>query len=71
MSIAAALAAARTNAGFSQAEVARRLGVDQSAVSFWESGKNLPRTSMLVKLADLYCCSIDELLGRSAGRDSA
>lgn len=64
MNIAAALAAARVNAGFTQTEAARRLGVDQSAVSFWESGKKRPRAVMLVKLADLYCCTIDELFGR-------
>ena len=69
MNIAAALAAARADAGLSQAEVARRIGVDQSAVSYWESGTNIPRASMLVKLADLYCCTIDELFGR--GQDSA
>ena len=63
---AAALTTARTNAGFSQTEAARRLGVDQSAVSYWESGKNIPRVSMLVKIADLYCCSIDRLLGRNS-----
>lgn len=71
MNIAAALAAARINAGLTQTEAARRLGVDQSAVSFWESGKKHPRASMLVKIADLYCCSIDELMGRSAGQNSA
>lgn len=71
MNIAANLAAARKNAGFSQHEAARRLGVDQSAVSFWESGKRIPRVAMLVKISDLYCCSFDELMGRSAGQDSA
>ena len=71
MNIAAALSAARANAGLTQTEAARRLGVDQSAVSFWESGKKFPRASMLVKMADLYCCSIDELMGRGAGQNSA
>lgn len=71
MNIASDLAAARTNAGFTQTEAARRLGVDQSAVSYWESGKNIPRASMLVKMADLYCCSIDRLVGRSVGQNSA
>ena len=71
MNIAPALTAARTNAGLSQTEAARRLGVDQSAVSYWESGKNIPRASMLVKMADLYCCSIDQLMGRDAGQNSA
>ena len=71
MNIAAALATARNNAGLTQTEAARRLGVNQSAVSFWESGKRLPRASMLVKMSDLYCCSIDKLMGRDAGQDSA
>lgn len=64
-------AAARINAGLSQGEVARRLGINQSTVSYWESGKKLPRGTTLVKLADLYCCTIDELMGRNVGRDSA
>ena len=71
MNIAAALATARKNAGFTQTEAARRLGVDQSSVSFWESGKKLPRASTLVKLANLYGCSIDKLMGYGTSRDSA
>lgn len=63
--------AARERAGMSQHEVARRLGINQSSVAYWETGKNTPRASMLVKLADLYCCSIDELMGRASGRSSA
>lgn len=62
-------AKARTNAGLSQSEAARRLGVDQSTISGWEIGKSTPRGAMLVKVADLYCCTIDELFGR--GQDSA
>lgn len=64
-------ATARTKAGLTQTEVARRLGIDQSTVAYWETGKNTPRASMLVKLADLYCCTIDELMGRSASQNSA
>ena len=63
--------AARKRTGMSQAEVARRLDLDQSSVAYWETGKRLPRASLLVKLADLYCCTIDELMGRSPSRDSA
>lgn len=62
-------AQARIKAGLSQTEVARRLGIDQSTVSYWESGKKIPRASKLAKLADLYCCTIDESFGRS--QDSA
>lgn len=64
-------ASARARVGLSQYEVARRLGVDQSSVSCWELGKRMPRAAMLVKLSELYCCIIDELMGRDAGKDSA
>lgn len=53
---------ARERAGFTQRQVADKLGIDQSAVSLWETGKTAPRASILVKLSALYCCSIDELL---------
>lgn len=53
---------AREKIGLTQKEVAEKMGVDQSAVSFWETGKTAPRAAMLVKLAGLYCCSVDELL---------
>ena len=55
-----------------QREAAQRLGVNQSTVCFWETGRNFPRASMLVKMADLYCCSMDQLLGRTqTAQDSA
>lgn len=71
MSIVTAFAAARENAGLSQHEVARRLGINQATVSYWESGKTTPRGTLLVKVADLYCCSIDRLMGRDTDQNSA
>lgn len=53
---------AREKAGMTQSEVAKALGVNQSAVSFWESGRNLPRGKQMVKLAKLYGVTVDELL---------
>ena len=53
---------AREKAGITQREVAEEIGVDQSAVSLWETGKTLPRASLLVKLAKLYGCTVDDLL---------
>ena len=60
---------AREKVGLTQKEVAENLGVDQSAVSFWETGKTMPRAAMLVKLSDLYCCSVDELLSQGKTED--
>lgn len=45
-----------------QNEVSKALGVNQSAVSFWESGRNQPRGKQIVKLAKLYGVTVDELL---------
>lgn len=53
---------AREKVGLTQREVAEKLGIDQSAVSLWETGKTSPRAAILVKLAELYCCSVDDLL---------
>ena len=43
----------RENVGLSQAALARAIGVDQSAVSRWESGKTRPRGSHALALAQL------------------
>ena len=56
----------RKKAGLSQAEVAERLGVTQSAVSQWESGCCRPREEVLAKMAQIYQCTADELLAASA-----
>lgn len=54
--------AARTKSGLSQRMVAKELGITDASVSLWETGKTLPRTALLPKLAALYGCTVDELL---------
>lgn len=54
--------AARLNAGISVREVMLEMGVTDAAVYQWETGVTMPRASMLVKLAKLYNCTVDELL---------
>lgn len=46
----------------SQKEVAKALGVGQSAVSKWEKGLAKPRADKLPAIAKLYGCTIEELL---------
>ena len=53
---------AREKAGLTQREVAEKLNIDQSAVSLWENGKNNPRTALLTAIAELYGCTVDDLL---------
>lgn len=56
----------REQHGLSQYDVAERiLGKRERAgeISRWESGKNEPSHDNLRKIAVIYSCSIDELLG--------
>jgi len=62
---------ARTKMGLSQAKVAEIMQVSDAAVSMWETGKTRPRASLLVKLAGLYCCSVDDLLNDNPSPDQA
>lgn len=55
-------ASARKNAGLTQKEVAEHLDIDQSAISLWETGRTKPRATLLVRLACLYLCTVDDLL---------
>ena len=55
----------RERAGFSQAVLARKLGVRQSTVGMWENGKNKPQNSKLEMMASIFNVSTDYLLGRS------
>lgn len=54
----------REKAGLTTAELGRLMGVSQAAVSQWDTGKKFPASDTLCKLADLYCVSVDYLVGR-------
>lgn len=53
---------ARKNSGLSQASVAERLGIAPAAVCQWETGKTMPDPRRLSQIAELYGCTIEELL---------
>lgn len=57
---------ARLKSGLSQAAVAEKLGIAAAAVCQWETGKTLPDSRRLPKIASIYGCSIDELLSDDA-----
>lgn len=61
---------ARKKAGLSQAEAASRLGVSGVAVCHWETGKHHPRGKLLLDVARVYGCTVDELLGGEQPKDS-
>lgn len=53
----------RKSLGMNQAAFGRLVGVDQSTVSKWESGRQLPDGTQLIKLAELAKQSPREFLG--------
>jgi transcriptional regulator with XRE-family HTH domain len=56
----------REAAGLRQYELAARMGVKQASVSAWESGLAYPSAANLLKLADIFSCTTDEILGRKS-----
>lgn len=52
----------REQKGFSQTDIAERIGISQQAVAKWESGEAMPRADKLPILAKLLNCTTDELL---------
>ena len=54
----------RLQHGFSQEELAKRIGIKQSSYSDWETGKCKPNYEGLEKIADFFGVSLDWLVGR-------
>lgn len=52
----------REAAGMSQQELAEKMKVTQSAVAKWENGETRPRVDKLAEMAELFGCSMDELM---------
>ena len=59
----------RKKAGFTQEQLAEKVGVSRQAIANWEKGENTPDIAKCIALADLYGVSIDELAGHSEGSD--
>lgn len=55
------LAALRTNAGLTQREAAKEMGVTPGCIYLWEKGKVDPPFSKLLKLCELYGCGVDDI----------
>lgn len=62
--IANRLCAYRKKAGFSQEELAEKIGVSRQAFSKWERVEASPDTDNLILLAKIYNVTLDDLLNR-------
>ena len=52
----------RLKAGLTQSQLAKKMNVDQAAVSRWESGETKPLRKCHKRLAKVLGCTVDELL---------
>lgn len=61
------ICAMRAALGWSQVDLARRLGVAKQTVSNWENDNIQPSIEMLMRVAKLFGVSTDYLLGLDQG----
>lgn len=54
----------REKLGISQAALAEKLNVSQSTVAMWETGDNVPKTTMLPEIAKALNCTIEDLFSK-------
>ena len=57
----------REERGWSQELLARRLGMGQGTVSNWERGLKVPQPRTLLRLAELFDVSQEEIVVEQAG----
>ena len=53
----------REAAGLTMRELARKIGEDHSNVRYWESSGKIPRSDVLLPIANALGVTVDELLG--------
>lgn len=46
------------------AKLAQKLNISHAALASWETGRHLPHLDDLIRIADFFEVSVDELLGR-------
>ena len=59
----------RKDNGWSQDEMAQRLGVTRSAIGNWEQGTREPAYEMLEAIADTFNCEMQYLIGEKPASD--
>lgn len=57
----------RKQAGLLQVDLAKKLDVDQAAVSHWERGVNRPQSKYIRKMCRMFKCTEAELMKSKDG----
>ena len=66
--IAKNLVELRTKAGFTQLELAEKINYTDKAVSKWERGEAIPDLRVIIKLAEIYNISVDDIVTKHPER---
>jgi len=53
----------------SKDEFAKRINVSNAAVTYWLQGTKIPSVAVLIAIANIFNCSLDELVGRNIRKD--
>jgi transcriptional regulator with XRE-family HTH domain len=56
----------RKKANLTQSAAAEKLGIRQSTIAMWETGQCVPRTKMLQKIAEIYQCTVSDIVNEGA-----
>lgn len=59
----------RKELNLTQDELAEKLGVTKASVSKWELARSYPDITLLPSIAEIFNCSVDELLGYCNSKD--
>jgi len=59
----------RLSLGMTQSELAEKLFAQKSLISNYENGYSTPDIYTIIKLADIFDVSIDDLIGRNRPQD--
>ncbi len=62
--VGASIRRLRIDRGWTQNDLARRIGIDPVSVSKYERGRYEPTLRVLIDFADAFGVSLDELVGR-------
>ncbi|MBQ9551581.1 MAG: helix-turn-helix transcriptional regulator [Clostridia bacterium] len=54
----------RKQSGLSQEQLAERIGVTKSVISYYELSERIPSPDVLIKISDVFHVTTDYLLGR-------
>ncbi len=53
----------------SKDEFAKRINVSNAAVTYWLQGTKIPSVAVLIAIANVFNCTLDELVGRNIRKD--